>query len=63
LYNLHDDPGEQHDLAAANPDKVRDLAARLDAWRAEVKAVMPAPNPKGAGKADATKPIGDGRSA
>ena len=45
LYNLRDDPGEQHDLAAANPEKVRDLAARLDAWRAEVKAVMPRPNP------------------
>ncbi len=41
LYNLRDDLSEQHDLAAANPDRVRDLAARLAAWRAEVKAVMP----------------------
>ena len=43
LYNLHDDLGEQHDLAAANPERVKDLAARLGAWRAEVKAVMPGP--------------------
>jgi arylsulfatase A-like enzyme len=43
LYNLRDDPGEQHDLAAMNPDKVKDLAARLNAWRADVKAVMPGP--------------------
>ena len=44
LYNLRDDPGRQHDLALANPDKVHDLeAARLNAWRAEVKAVMSSP--------------------
>ena len=43
LYNLHDDPGEQHDLARANPEKVKDLAARLNTWRGEVKAVMPGP--------------------
>ena len=46
LYNLRDDPGEQHDLSAANPQIVRNLAARLDAWRAEVKAVMPTPIPR-----------------
>jgi arylsulfatase A-like enzyme len=58
LYNLRDDPREQHDLCAANPDKVRNLAARLDAWRALVKAVMPTPNLESARKADATKPAG-----
>ena len=47
LYNLHRDPSEQHDLAAADPEKVRTMAARLEAWRGEVKAVMPTPNPKG----------------
>jgi arylsulfatase A-like enzyme len=46
LYNLSDDPREQHDVAAANQEIVRNLAARLDAWRAEVKAVMPTANPQ-----------------
>lgn len=32
LYNLADDLGEQHDLAAANPEKVKELRARLDDW-------------------------------
>jgi arylsulfatase A-like enzyme len=41
LYNLRDDPGEVHDVAAANPDRVRNLTAQLGTWRAEVKAVMP----------------------
>jgi arylsulfatase A-like enzyme len=44
LFDLHDDPGERHDLAAANPDRVNSLAARLNAWRREVGAVMPTPN-------------------
>ena len=56
LYNLHDDPGEQHDLAAANLEKVRDLAARLDAWRLEVKGLMPTPDPTGAGVAETKRP-------
>jgi arylsulfatase A-like enzyme len=54
LYNVHDDPGEHHDLAAANRDRVKSLADRLDAWRRQVKAVMPTPNPNGA--MDATRP-------
>jgi arylsulfatase A-like enzyme len=41
LYNLRDDPGEVNDVAAAKPDRVRNLTAQLDAWRAEVKAMMP----------------------
>jgi arylsulfatase A-like enzyme len=31
LYNLANDLGEHHDLAKANPDKVKELRARLDA--------------------------------
>jgi arylsulfatase A-like enzyme len=46
LYNLREDPGEQVDLAARMPDKVRDLLERLRAWRADVGAQMPTPNPK-----------------
>ncbi|HOX56545.1 MAG TPA: sulfatase [Candidatus Paceibacterota bacterium] len=45
LYNLRDDIGEQTNLAASMPDKVRELRARLHAWRKEVGAQMPAPNP------------------
>ena len=46
LYNLHDDLSEQHNLAAENPAKVKDLQAKLAAWRKDVGAVMPTPNPK-----------------
>jgi arylsulfatase A-like enzyme len=46
LYNLRDDIGEQNDLAAKMPDKVEALRSRLHAWRKEVGAQMPAPNPK-----------------
>lgn len=46
LFNLHDDPGEHHNLADAHPNKVRKLAAKLDAWRNTVHAVMPTPNPR-----------------
>ena len=50
LYNLKDDLGERHNLAAAQPGKVGTLLAKLQAWRADVGAKMPAPNPN-AGKA------------
>lgn len=36
LYDLIADPGEQRDLAGARPDVVTELAAVLDAWRAEL---------------------------
>ena len=45
LYNLHDDPGEQHNLATDEPEKARELRAKLVAWRAETHAVLPTPNP------------------
>ena len=45
LYNLKDDIGEQHNLAAQMPAKVEALRARLHAWRKEVGAQMPTPNP------------------
>ncbi len=44
LYNLEDDLGEQHDLAAEMPDKAIALRARLTAWRQAVGARMPTPN-------------------
>jgi arylsulfatase A len=33
LYNLKDDPKEEHNLIAEHPDIVRDLAALLETWR------------------------------
>ncbi len=52
LYNIREDIGETRDLATALPDKTRDLRDRLHAWRKDVGAQMPAPNPVH----DASKP-------
>ena len=41
LYNLRDDVGEQKDLAAKSPDRVKELRGRLVAWRKEVGGKMP----------------------
>jgi arylsulfatase A-like enzyme len=43
LYNLRDDPGEKHDLAAAIPNRAAELYAKLVAWRKLVNAPMPIP--------------------
>jgi arylsulfatase A-like enzyme len=45
LYDLARDIGEQHDLAGQLPEKARELQERLRAWRQEVGAQMPTPNP------------------
>jgi arylsulfatase A-like enzyme len=45
LYNLREDPGEEHDLASANPEKTATLYARLKRWREEIGAQMPTKNP------------------
>jgi arylsulfatase A len=45
LYDLRADPGERHDLAADRPDEAARLRDRLAAWRAEIDAQMPTPNP------------------
>jgi arylsulfatase A-like enzyme len=34
LFRIEQDPTEQHDLAAKQPELVKDLAARIDRWRA-----------------------------
>lgn len=46
LYNLRDDLGEKNNLAAGEPDRVKMLKSKLDAWRKDVGAVMPTPNPE-----------------
>ena len=45
LYNLRDDPEEKNDLASVQPDRAKTLRAQLDAWRANVGAQPPVPNP------------------
>jgi arylsulfatase A-like enzyme len=45
LYNLRADIGEQHDLAAEEPDRRDRLHRNLVAWRDSVGARRPEPNP------------------
>lgn len=45
LYNLSDDPAEQHDLARLRPETAERLRRQLDGWRQQVGAALPTPNP------------------
>lgn len=45
LYNLKDDLSESRDLAAAMPERVKDLNARLERFLRDTGAVVPKPNP------------------
>jgi arylsulfatase A len=45
LYDLRKDIGEEQDLAADMPGKADGLRRRLHAWREEIGAQMPTPNP------------------
>ena len=47
LFNLADDPNEKLNLAAARPEKVRELRARLDAFAREAVPPKAAPAPPG----------------
>jgi arylsulfatase A-like enzyme len=44
LYNLLTDEGQQHNRAAQEPEKVKELHTRLRAWRKSVQAPMPTAN-------------------
>jgi arylsulfatase A-like enzyme len=46
LYNLARDIGERNNLASQMPEKAEQLRRRLHAWREDVNAQIPAPNPK-----------------
>jgi arylsulfatase A-like enzyme len=46
LYNLKDDLGQRKNRAADEPDRAKELYAKLTAWRAAVGAKMPTPNKK-----------------
>jgi hypothetical protein len=41
LFDLKEDIGEQHDLVASNPEKVRELSIVLSDYLKEVNAQMP----------------------
>ena len=45
LYNIPQDIGEANNLVKQNPEKVKELHEKLIAWRKEVGALMPSPNP------------------
>ena len=44
LFNIKDDLSEKHDLADSNPEKVKELSAKLDAWLKETGAKFATPN-------------------
>ena len=44
-YDLREDLGEEHDLAASDPGRAAALRARLGKWLAETEAPLPIPNP------------------
>jgi arylsulfatase A-like enzyme len=46
LYDVPNDQGEQHDLAAEYPDKRQTLRKRLDDWLEEIQANLPTLNPR-----------------
>ena len=46
LFNIKKDPGEHHDLAKKDPQKVDQLRKMLHEWRKNVGAEMPQANPK-----------------
>jgi arylsulfatase A-like enzyme len=45
LFDLRNDPEEKRDLAASEPERARTLRAKLHAWRQQVGAQLPTPNP------------------
>ena len=46
LYNIPQDIGEKTNLATEQPDTAKALHEKLIAWRKDVGALMPTPNPK-----------------
>jgi arylsulfatase A-like enzyme len=56
LYNLKENLGERHDLSGVLGEKARELHHLLGAWRRDVGALMPTPNPD-------YRPIGPERPA
>ena len=61
LYNLKDDIGEQKNLATANPEKPKELRAKMSAWREATKAPMPTKNEAQSTSAPKKKGKGGGK--
>jgi arylsulfatase A-like enzyme len=59
LYDIAHDLREKNDLAAQHPDKVKALHEKLIAWRKDVNAVMPTPNPDYDPNAKSARPAGE----
>ena len=53
LYDLKNDLGETKNLAAAMPDKAKELHEKLVVWRKQVNAPMPRPNDASAAPTEA----------
>lgn len=45
LFNLRDDIGETHNVAAEHPELVRELDALIEAHLKQIRALVPSPNP------------------
>jgi arylsulfatase A-like enzyme len=58
LFNLKEDLGEQSNLATRRPDKVKELRAKLDAWRRDVGARMPTARQQSEASSPAQEPTG-----
>ncbi|MFM8497963.1 MAG: sulfatase-like hydrolase/transferase [Planctomycetia bacterium] len=46
LFDVVNDPGERKDLAGERPERAAELRARLHAWRKQLGAALPTPNPQ-----------------
>ncbi len=57
LYDLAEDPGEAHDLADTQPEKVEELVQAMGVWAADVGT--PSPPPGGEEKDDDAGDVGD----
>lgn len=45
LYNLANDPTEQHDIASVQAERTQQMRAELDAWLVATEARLPTPDP------------------
>ena len=63
LYDLGRDPGEKNNLAASEPQRTRELRTALAAWRRDVRARMPEPNPEHDPARASERAGGGGRNA
>jgi uncharacterized sulfatase len=42
LYDLREDPNEEHDLSSARPEVARQLRSQIIAWRGQLESTLPA---------------------